>query len=244
MSEVKNLSLIVGMGEVGSSIYEVLKDVYMVHRTDLEPVDELVDSYDVMHICFPYFNGFVDAVQEYKAQYNPRIVVIHSTVPVGTTKKCGDDMVHSPIRGKHPHLAESLKIFAKELGTNHEEFGNEIEEYFQKAGVPAKYLGQSSDATELAKIMSTTYYAWNIVFAKEMKRLCDKYDVDYDFAYKKWNEDYNAGYDEMDENEFSIFHRPVLKDVPGKIGGHCITSNCELDDNVITEFVKKQNDTY
>jgi hypothetical protein len=55
----------------------------------------------------------VTIVKIYKESFDSNIVIIHSTVSVGTTKKCGDDFVHSPIRGKHLNLEEGIKTFTK-----------------------------------------------------------------------------------------------------------------------------------
>src|SRR5690625_7627662 len=42
------------------------------------------------------------------------MVVVHSTVPVGTCDREG--WVHSPIRGRHPDLEEGVARFTKHFG--------------------------------------------------------------------------------------------------------------------------------
>ena len=227
------------MGEVGTSLYGLLDKVHTVKGIDY---DESINFKPrVMHICFPYSDKFVELVKEYIDNYKPEVTVIHSTVPVGTTKKCGKNVFHSPVRGQHPNLEEGLKEFVKELGGDNDELGNFLEDYFREAEIPCFYYGYSAENTEFAKIMSTVYYGWCIVFQKGMKKLCEDRGLDFDLCYTKWNEDYNSGYEDL---VHSHYIRPVLEDMPGKIGGHCIMNNCELDDNEFTKIIKTFNEAY
>jgi len=230
------ISLVIGAGEVGTSLYNVLKETYDCRLKDLEDIT-FADKIGVMHICIPYNDRFETVVSEYIDNYKPEVTVIHSTVPVGTSKKLG--CFHSPIRGKHPNLEQGIRTFVKEIGGNMAGIGVQLEGYFKEAGIPANYEGHPAEATELAKIMSTTYYGLCIVFNKEMKKICDKYGVDFDYVYSKWNKDYNHGY-----GEYSKFARPVLDYMPGKIGGHCVVPNCKLEENPITQLILDFDKTY
>ena len=232
-------SLIIGAGEIGSSLHKVIGGEIR------DKVDIVGGNFDVIHICYPHFEGFVESVKEYIDKYAPKVCVIHSTVPVGTTRKCGDKCVHSPVRGKHPDLVGGLKTFHKYIGANSEDMGDSAYESLKDNGMNVVLKGfdgkrQSSEDTELAKIMSTTYYGWNIMFNKEMKKVCDKHGVDFEFVYKKWNKSYNFGYRTMGDDKFS---RPVLDHMDGKIGGHCVVQNCDLEDNYLTNSLKKYADT-
>jgi len=227
------------MGEIGKSLYNILKKHYLTIGIDKE--EGAVVPVDVMHICFPYSKKFVKQVKQYIEKYSPQVVVVHSTVPVGTTERCGENVFHSPVRGKHPNLERGLKNFMKELGGKDEDIGSFLEGYFRKAEIPVLHRGYSAKHTEFAKIMSTTKYGWDIVFCKEMKKMCDEYGLDFDFCYKRWTKDYNNGYAGLGDDQYI---RPVLKPMPGKIGGHCVVQNCDLDKNKITEFILKCNKSY
>src|SRR3990167_1189192 len=107
--------LIVGLGEVGKALKEVLSERYEVDGLDKENT-KLKDGYDVIHICIPYTIDFVDEVLKYQLLYLKLngLTIIHSTVPIGTSKKLG--AVHSPIRGIHPNLKQGIKTFTKYFG--------------------------------------------------------------------------------------------------------------------------------
>ncbi len=91
-------SLIIGAGEIGNSLHNVIGG-------DITGKTEASDSYDIIHICFPYDDKFVDEVKRYQKLYSTEHTVIHSTVPVGTSTSLG--AIHSPVIGVHPYLEKS-----------------------------------------------------------------------------------------------------------------------------------------
>ena len=103
-------NLVLGLGEVGSSVREVLGCEGIVKDAQNIP------QADVIHVCFPHSEKFVDIVNNYALQTKAQLIIVHSTVPVGTCKSIGEHVVHSPIRGKHPRLAESIRTFVKFFG--------------------------------------------------------------------------------------------------------------------------------
>lgn len=227
--------LVIGAGEVGQAIYEVLKGHYKADIRDVE--DGLKGPYDVLHIAYPPVLGFVDITKRYIKKYKSELVIVHSTVPVGTTSKIGKNAVHSPIRGIHPHLAEGIKTFVKYFAG---EKAEEASAYFKKIRVPVKTF-KKPETTELAKILDTTYYGWNIIFAKEVARICEEEGLDFDDVYTTPNKDYNEGYMKLGKENVV---RPVLKATPGKIGGHCVVPNCDLLDDWLTKVIKERNEQY
>ncbi|MEK7119958.1 MAG: hypothetical protein AAB824_00230 [Patescibacteria group bacterium] len=231
----KQKHLIIGAGEVGKAIYEILKNNYEVDIQDVALTHK--GQYDVLHICYPLVKNFVQATKNYIKIYKPHLVIVHSTVPVGTTKKVAPFAVHSPIRGVHPHLAEGIKTFVKYFGGKKAKAAADI---FSALGVPVKIFPKSG-TTELLKILDTTYYGWNIVFAKEVKRICDKLNLGFNEVYTDANNSYNEGYKKLGKPNVV---RPVLAPMPGKIGGHCIVSNCNLLEDWLTKTVKDRNKKY
>lgn len=81
----------------------------------------------------------------------------------------------------------------------------------------------------MAKLTSTTYYGLCIAWHGEMKKMCDKHDIDFD-VINKWTETYNSGYIELD---MPGVVRPNLYPPSDGIGGHCVIPNTEL---LLTQF--------
>jgi UDP-N-acetyl-D-mannosaminuronate dehydrogenase len=246
MSNSNPKSIILGAGEVGSSLYVVLKETYKkkVMLKDKEANRE--NSYisadiSFLNICYPYDDSFIKNTQDYIQQYKPSVAtIIHSTVPVGTTRKCGQNCVHSPIHGKHPNLEDGIKTFVKYIGGGNNNTVYQAKHYLEKAGIPTKTVS-SPEASELSKILCTTYYGWNIIFVKEVASICDDLGLSFKEVYIDWNKEYNKGYTKLGIKQVV---RPILVPIKGSIGGHCIINNCELIDSFITNLIKKRDKKY
>ena len=232
---MKNNTLIIGAGEIGTALYQVLKKAYPnVYLKDIELLE--LDNIGIMHICFPYSKKFVDYVKQYQKQYKPKYTIIHSTVPIGTTREC--KAYHSPVRGVHPHLAKSLKTFVKYLAP----YSWHLKRYFEKAGIPIQ-LVKNPETTEILKLYCTTIYGLNIVIEKELYDLCQKYGLDFNIAYTHCNKTYNEGYIKLG---FPQYKKYILKHREGKIGGHCITNNADILKTISpsARFILKENKKY
>lgn len=231
-------TLIIGNGEVGTALFDILSKTYHpVYKRDVKNIP-IADKVLWLHICYPYSKDFIKITQGYIAQYNPLYTIIHSTVPVGTTRKIKDSNIwHSPIRGVHPNIAQGILTFEKYFGG---EYNERVLNYFKNAGVKAIHAS-SPENTELAKILDTTYYGWNIVFCKEALRLCEKYGADFSMVYQAMNNSYNEGYQKLGMPNVV---RPVLFPRLGKIGGHCVINNCGLLKSAITKIILKLNKKY
>jgi len=223
------LSLIIGAGEVGTALFETLRDKYEVYLFD-KGFDS-IGRVGVLHICFPYSKDFNKEVKRYLKLVRPKYAIIHSTVPVGTSRSL--NCYHSPIRGMHPDIVKGLKTFPKYLAPKN----NFLKRYFDKVGIKIVEAAKP-ETTEYLKIMDTTQYGLNIIIEKIMHRYCLENGLDFEIAYTHANKTYNEGYRKLGK---SNVQRPVLKHVDGKIGGHCIINNCDLLDSPLTKFLKKQN---
>lgn len=239
--EMGKKTLVVGMGEVGSSLYNVLSARYSICAYDIDPTKMHGRSYvrddtdvDFMHICIPYHSsgGFLAAVREYQDMYNPDYTVINSTVSPGTSDALG--ACHSPVVGIHPKLEEGIRTFTKFCGGANADV---VANYFRKAGLHV-YICREAKTTEIAKIMSTTYYATCIEFVKEVERVCLEYGVPFSEAFTLWQQDYNRGYTRLQREELA---RPVLVPVQGRQGGHCTLPNVDLLHTNFGELVKELN---
>jgi 3-hydroxyisobutyrate dehydrogenase-like beta-hydroxyacid dehydrogenase len=213
--------LIIGHGNVGKALYNVLKKTDKgIKIVDKNPRD--LKFVDVIHICFPYGESFETLVEEYIQKYDPKIAVIHSTVRVGTTshirEHSGIEVLHSPVLGQHNALEEGLLTFDKWIAPANKE----IKKYFKKAGMTV-VCKEKSETTELAKLFSTFRYGLAIARAQEEKRICDQIDVDFEDVSIKFLEMYNEGYSLIDMYDI---RQPVT--TPGFIGGHCVMPNIDL----------------
>ncbi|OHA69126.1 MAG: hypothetical protein A3J68_02020 [Candidatus Wildermuthbacteria bacterium RIFCSPHIGHO2_02_FULL_48_16] len=213
---------ILGYGEVGQAIAKFFAKPKV---KDLKRKDDFT-GIDVLHVCIPWSKSFVDIVKGEIRAFKPKLVIVHSTVIPGTTKKIGKLAVHSPVRGVHPNLHKGIRTFVKYIGADDKKVGLLAQKHLESVGMNAKILNPSS-TTELGKILDTTYYGVCIAFHKEMMRLCDAFGVDFDSVMTDFNSSYNTGYTKLG---MSHVVRPVLKPEKGPIGGHCVVQNAELLD--------------
>lgn len=216
--------LIIGNGEIGKSLHKIFGGD-ITDRTDLQ------GEYEIIHIAFPYTEDFIGEVKRYQNLYHPKYTVIHSTVPVGTSRKCG--AIHSPVVGIHPFLEESLKTFTKFLGG---EQASEVADYFRKAGMKV-YITDKPETTELMKLLCTANYGIMVEYTKDIKRQCNKYKVPFE-AWTLWNDNYNKGYVKLGQEQFV---RPNLVPIMNKIGGHCVLPNVGMIETPFTKFLRKLN---
>jgi UDP-N-acetyl-D-mannosaminuronate dehydrogenase len=232
-------TLVIGAGEVGTSLSNVLKRKYDVSIRDKEEPKEEITDIEVLNICFPYFDGFIEAVKKYVEIYKPKFTIIHSTVPPGTTRQLGDKFVHSPIHGKHPNLEKGILTFVKYVGGIDPDIAINASDFLKNADINTNIV-DSPETSELSKICCTTQYGWMIVMMREIKDLCEKHGADFYSVYG-WNQFYNEGYKELG---FPWFCRPVLEYMPGKIGGHCVAQNAKLVDSFLTNLVSNKQKEY
>ena len=214
--QVSQTVVIVGLGEVGKPLFEIIKTQHEVFGVDIDSAAPL-DRCDVMHICFPFRNqNFVGQVIEYRGRYQPALTVINSTVAPGTTRRIasesGMSVVNSPVRGKHVRMREEMLHYTKFIGALDPESGARAAQHFESVGMKTKVLG-SPEATEIAKLTETTYFGVLIAWAQEVERYCREVGVSYDEVVSFYEE---------------IKFFPPVKYFPGVIGGHCVIPNIAI----------------
>ena len=101
----KNKVVVVGLGEIGKPLVELISEHHEVIGVDISPVGQ-IDQVDVMHVCYPFqIKNFIGETLRYIEYFRPALTVINSTVSVGTTRaiaeRTGTAVVNSPVRGKH-----------------------------------------------------------------------------------------------------------------------------------------------
>jgi UDP-N-acetyl-D-mannosaminuronate dehydrogenase len=225
--------LVVGLGEVGRSLFELLRESgkFEVHGFDVDEVKmravgqgTVPSKVGVMHVCIPCpsRDGFVNVVSRYVKQFQPKLVILNSTVPPGTTKalhdRCAHLLVaHSPVRGVHKsleHMKWELKRWTKYVGGVDADSTESARRHFEKAGFGTKTLKSCSE-TELAKLFETTYRSWMIACFQEMHRITRSFQADFEGVV-----------DFIEDTHRVRLDRPVM--FPGFMGGHCLIPNVQL----------------
>ena len=232
---MKSSILVVGLGEVGRPLMEVIEAHFKVVGIDIEPVEFHGDC-EVLHICIPFqIYDFIGACVTYINKYQPRLTVINSTVAPGTTRaifeKTGRAIAYSPVRGKHHKMKEELLHYVKFVGGINPESSQRAAEHFQAVGMTTRILS-SAEAVELAKLTETTYFGFLIAWAQEVERYCDQLSLNYDEIVSYYEE---------------IQYLPPLKYFPGVIGGHCVMPNVSIlktmFESDILSSIQKSNET-
>lgn len=165
---------------------------------------------------------------EYVFKFKPELLIIESTVPLGTTysifraamryNALGDwsleHAVHSPIRG----TGWNWWKFVKMIGPVDKPSGRIAEEYYHSIGLKTKIL-RSPLETELGKLIDTPLYGLNIAFTQEIYRMCKKLNVSFKEAYEEFSKTFTI------DPVYKI-SRPVF--YPGHIGKECVIPNAIL----------------
>jgi len=71
--------LVVGLGEIGAPLLDIVQEVYHAEGLDVEP-KEVRGSVDILHVCFPYDEKFVETTVDYMKRFQPKLTLIESTV--------------------------------------------------------------------------------------------------------------------------------------------------------------------
>jgi UDP-N-acetyl-D-mannosaminuronate dehydrogenase len=237
--------VVLGMGEIGSAFYDVLKKSGVaIYGKDLFAKmckGKEVVSCDVLHICIPYkeFQPFMMAVQDATLKFTPKEIIIHSSVSPGTTENLseytnGVEVFYSPFRGVHKRMGFDMMRYTKYWASvNVNKIPSLFVSEMQKAKVNIKSWGDTPTSLELAKdLMDVVYYGWEIVFAQHVKVLAERYGVD---DKKLW--------DFTDEIHKHLGNRPRMFSGEG-IGGHCVMQDKDLLNDPFLDMVFSHDQYY
>jgi hypothetical protein len=224
--------LIVGLGEVGRPLLEILSGTHRAAGRDIE--DRAFHGVRILHLCFPFGPDFVSAAQRYVSRYEPEVVVVNSTVVPGTTRAIqqvtGTPAVYSPVRGKHTRMTEELRRYRKFVAGTSAPAVAAVADHFTAAGLTTQRMS-SFESLELAKLLETTYFGVLVAWAQEMDRFAAAADADY------WE---TTGFFE----EIGFF--PPVSFEPGFIGGHCVMPNLDLLEQVrrspVIDAIRRSNE--
>jgi hypothetical protein len=208
--------LVIGAGEVGTALAKHLG----CHIRDLEDPGTLLEEYDVIHIAYRWSDKFISTTATYQELYRPELVVVHSTVPIGTCDKF-QYWVHSPVRGKHPNLLSGIQTFKKHFGGAQAQRAAELtNEHWPHHEIHAK-----AATTEAGKLFELTLYGMEVMMQKEIRSFCEAFDLPFEEVYTSFTRSYNDGWEWLGEYRFI---KPELSHVPGPLGGHCVVAGAKL----------------
>lgn len=217
MRDDKMRVIVIGLGEVGSAIRDLVKQFHETETLDIQP-KVITGFFDVMHICFPYTENFVKAVLGYARQFQPKLLIIESTTKPGTTDKIADKLsptlvCHSPVRGRHEEtLLKGLKTYTKYIGPCSREAADFAKNYYTAMGLNV-YVAKSPLETEFSKLMNLAYYGACIGIFQEFDRLVEKHTLK--------REDVMNFIGSTQRESQGRVPRPLY--YGGFIGGHCVT---------------------
>lgn len=206
--------VVVGLGEVGRPLFNILSRTFQCMGVDIEPV-EIPKQCSVLHLCIPYqIRDFIRTSCDYIAKYEPELTVLNSTVAPGTTQaiaeRSGAQIAYSPVRGKHAKMEADMLRYRKFVGADNPKVAEAVIRHFAAAGFKTDRF-RTSRVGEVSKLLETTWLGMLVSWAQEVERLAENYGATYD--------EVNAYIEEID------FLPRVF---PGVIGGHCVMPNIEI----------------
>ncbi len=240
--------VVAGLGEIGLPIFQLLSKTGPSIGYDVNPT--LVDQNkfqkyknlktSFLHVCIPFTPSFISNVLSLCKQFDPEIVVIHSTISPGTTAKIQGKLsipvIYSATRGVHKRMRHDLRRYTKfyALDSNiskAKESSKSYEQLMKKCGIKTKRMTNPL-TLELAKIVvDTSYYGWLINYAQLSNMIAIQNKIDYD---EMWSF--------ADEIHKYLGNRPKM--FPGFIGGHCVIPNLDLMNNETLDLIREINSDY
>ena len=237
--------IILGMGEVGETLFHLLEernfDIIGIDTDSLKCKNyfenQKIVNPEYLHVCLPgELPDFVDITLNWISRIEGlKVVIIHSTVKPGTTKKIQEKtkvlILFSPVRGVHRRFLDDIKKYTKFISSDEKNIDPKIKLDLEKRFEKIDWMSTTKTA-ELAKILvDTTYYGWLINYAQITKMICEKEGIDFNEMWKF-----------ADEIHKNLGNRPKMH--PGIIGGHCVIPNLNLIDYDELDMIKKINETY
>lgn len=212
----QEIVVVVGLGEVGQPLLNILSKTFECKGVDISPVD-IDRPCSVLHICYPFqIRDYVETTANYIAKYRPRLTLVHGTVAPGTTgevqRAAGSERIaYSPVRGKHARMESDMMRYKKFVAASTPKIAQEGADHLAEAGFKTAIF-RTPEIAELSKLLETTYLGVLVGWAQEVERFAEQYGGTA--------EEVNAFIDEIDFLPSHIF--------PGLIGGHCVMSNIEI----------------
>ena len=240
--------VVAGLGEIGSPILKLFSKTEIIVGYDLNEklmnknkfnkLENLPTSF--LHITIPVTAKFDSNVIQLYKKFKPDCIVIHSTIPPGTTerlqKKLKSPLIYSATRGVHKRMLSDIKLYTKFFSISNsapkKQWAVKIfSKKMRDCGVKTKKMSKP-ETLELAKILcDTSYLGWLINYSQITNVIAKNFGVNYD---EMWTF--------SDEIHKHLGNRPKM--YPGYIGGHCVIPNLELINNKTLNLIKEMNTSY
>lgn len=210
-----HIVIVAGLGEVGTPLRRILSRTYRCVGVDIDPVRSPGDC-SVLHVCYPFqIPDFIETTARYVEEYQPKLVIINSTVAPGTTASVAAainvPVAYSPVRGKHANMGHDMLYYRKFVGADEPATAAAACAHFEQAGFKTETF-RSTATGEVAKLLETTWLGVLVGWAQEVERIAAHYGASY--------KDVNAFIEEVAFLPGGIF--------PGVIGGHCVMPNIAI----------------
>jgi len=248
MNKIMNKNIVAGLGEIGLPILKLISKKEVAVGYDLNT--KLMNSRKFkkfenmetrfLHIAIPVNKTFNSNVIELNNKFQPKCIILHSTISPGTTQQIQNKLkiplIFSATRGVHKRMLQDLQRYTKffAISKNAPKKQWAITEYrktMKKCGIRTKQMSKP-ETLELAKILcDTSYLGWLINYAQLTNTIAIKHNVNYD---EMWTF--------SDEIHKELGNRPKM--FPGFIGGHCVIPNLDLMQNQTLNLIKSINEQY
>ena len=239
--------IVVGLGEIGFPLYKLFSKSFITEGFDINSKlipkslkENKLLPIRFLHISIPFSKKFNSDIIRLVKKFEPKGIVIHSTIKPTTTfnlqKKLSVPVIYSATRGVHKRMLSDMKRYTKffaieDMAPNKKWVCKEFAKLLKISNIKSKQIS-SPITLELAKIVcDTSYYGWLINYAQMSKMIAEKYDVDYD---EMWSF--------SDEIQKFLGNRPKM--FPGFIGGHCVIPNSQLIDEHSLDSINKINNMF
>lgn len=200
---------IIGLGFVGTAVetglQALVKNIEIRAHDKYKPsesLEEVVENSDILFICLPTpmnedGSCNISIIEKEiknirKLTKKPKIIVIKSTVPPGTTLKLQEDdkknfYVFNPefLTEKNfinDFLEQDRIILGHDLGdeTDLSKLFALYREFIKNQKNPGKIIVSYSDEAEMLKYMTNCFLATKVIFFNEMKEICQAGSVNYE----------------------------------------------------------------
>jgi len=202
LTKSKFKDVVVGLGEIGNPLLKLLSKKLVTIGYDINP--KLIDRKNFnkylkletqfLHICIPFTSKFISHIIYNFKKFNPKAIIIHSTIKPHTTdnlqKKLPIPIIYSATRGVHKRMLFDLKrytkFFAVDPKTEKSQWASlAYSKQMKKFGIKTKKMSNPL-TLELAKIIcDTSYYGWLITYAQISKTIVKEYFDINEINYKE-----------------------------------------------------------
>lgn len=213
---------IIGHGVVGQAYNALFKDalIYDVNK-ESNTKEEINEQCDIALISVPtpmQDGGKCDisAVESSIKWLETPLIVIKSTVPVGTTKRLrqetGKKIIFNPEFLRAATAAEDV-LAEKDIiiGGSPSDAESLIKAYSDAYDHSVSYHFTTSDNAEMIKYMRNCFLSTKVIFLNEMKEIIDKMGLDFEKIRDLWVLDERMG----------PSHNEIAPDGQGGFGGMC-----------------------